>query len=86
MLLAANLGAMIFIIVSMVTLGLSTTVSQVLAPLKDKNLMSRAILANFILVPVLAYLLVSGLHLPAGHRDWIDPGWNGGGIAVPGEG
>jgi len=66
MLLAANLGAMIFIIVSMVTLGLSTTVSQVLAPLKDKNLMSRAILANFILVPVLAYLLVTGLHLPAG--------------------
>ena len=66
MLLAANLGAMIFIIVSMVTLGLSTTVSQVLAPLKDKNLISRAILANFILVPVLAYLLVTGLHLPAG--------------------
>ena len=66
MLLAANLGAMIFIIVSMVTLGLSTTVSQVIAPLKDKNLMSRAILANFILVPVLAYLLVTGLHLPAG--------------------
>jgi BASS family bile acid:Na+ symporter len=66
MLLAANLGAMIFIIVSMVTLGLSTTVPQVLAPLKDKNLMSRAILANFILVPVLAYLLVTGLHLPAG--------------------
>jgi BASS family bile acid:Na+ symporter len=57
---------MIFIILSMVTLGLSTTVSQVLAPLKDKNLMSRAILANFILVPVLAYLLVTGLHLPAG--------------------
>jgi predicted Na+-dependent transporter len=66
MLLAANLGAMIFIIVSMVTLGLSTTVSQVLAPLRDKNLISRAILANFILVPVLAYLLVTGLHLPAG--------------------
>jgi BASS family bile acid:Na+ symporter len=66
MLLAANLGAMIFIIVSMVTLGLSTTVSEVLAPLKDKNLISRAILANFILVPVIAYLLVTGLHLPAG--------------------
>jgi BASS family bile acid:Na+ symporter len=38
----------------------------VLAPLKDKNLISRAILANFILVPVLAYLLVTVLHLPAG--------------------
>jgi BASS family bile acid:Na+ symporter len=64
--LAANAGAVIFVITSMITLGLSTTVSQVLAPLKDKNLIIRVILANFILVPVLAYLLVAGLHLPLG--------------------
>ena len=64
--LAANAGAVIFVIASMITLGLSTTVSQVLAPLKDKSLIIRVNLANFILVPVLAYLLVAGLHLPTG--------------------
>ena len=66
MFLAANLGAVIFIIASMITLGLSNTVSQVLAPLKDKSLMIRVLLLNFILVPVLAYLLVNGLKLPVG--------------------
>ncbi len=64
--LAANLGAVIFIVTSMITLGLSNTVSQVLAPLKDKSLMIRVVLLNFILVPVLAFLLVTGLNLPVG--------------------
>ena len=66
MFFAANVGAVIFIITSMVTLGLSNTVSQVLAPLKDKNLIIRVLLLNFILVPVLAYFLVAGFNLPIG--------------------
>jgi predicted Na+-dependent transporter len=64
--LAANAGAVIFVFASMITLGLSTTVSQVIAPLKDKSLIIRVLLANFILVPLLAYLLVAGLNLPVG--------------------
>jgi BASS family bile acid:Na+ symporter len=66
MFLAANLGAVIFIITSMVTLGLSNTVAQVLEPLKDKNLIIRVLLVNFILIPALAYLLVAVLSLPTG--------------------
>jgi BASS family bile acid:Na+ symporter len=66
MFIAANAGAVIFIITSMVTLGLSNTVPAVLATLKDKNLIIRVLLASFILVPALAYLLVAGLHLPLG--------------------
>jgi arsenite transporter len=66
MFLAANLGAVIFIITSMVTLGLSNTVHQIFAPLKDKNLIIRVILVNFILVPALACLLVAGFALPPG--------------------
>ena len=66
MFLAANAGAVIFIITSMITLGLSNTVPQVFAPLKERNLILRVILVNFILVPALAYLLVAGLNLPPG--------------------
>jgi ACR3 family arsenite transporter len=66
MFLAANLGAVIFIVTSMVTLGLSNTVPQILAPLRDKNLIIRVILVNFILVPALACLLVAGFNLPPG--------------------
>ena len=64
--LAANLGAVIFIITSMITLGLSNTVPGVLTALNDKKFIIRLLLANFILVPCLAYLLVAGLHLPIG--------------------
>jgi len=66
MFLAANAGAVIFIITSMVTLGLSNKLPQVFAPLKERTLMLRVILVNFILVPALAYLLVAGLSLPLG--------------------
>ena len=66
MFLAANAGSLIFIITSMVTLGLSNTVPQVLAPLRDKSLIIRVVLVHFILVPALAYLLVAGLNLPPG--------------------
>jgi len=66
MFFAANAGAVIFIITSMITLGLSNTVPGILASLKDKNLLLRVLLASFILVPALAYLLIAGLHLPLG--------------------
>jgi len=63
---AANAGVVIFIITSMLTLGLSYTIAQVLTALKDKKLFILVLVANFILVPVLAYLLVAGLKLSPG--------------------
>ncbi len=53
----ANLATLIFVISSMLALGLSLTVQQILAPLKDINLVVRALLANFVLVPLVALLL-----------------------------
>lgn len=53
----ANLATLIFVISSMLSLGLSLTIQQILNPLKDINLVVRALLANFVLVPVLAFLL-----------------------------
>ena len=53
----SNLATLIFVISSMLALGLSLTVQQILNPLKDINLVVRALLANFVLVPALAFLL-----------------------------
>jgi BASS family bile acid:Na+ symporter len=53
----ANLSTLVFVISSMLSLGLSLTVEQILAPLKDVGLVLRVLLANFVLVPLVAYLL-----------------------------
>lgn len=51
----SNLATLIFVISSMLALGLSLTVQQILAPLKDVNLVVRALVANFVLVPLVAF-------------------------------
>ena len=66
LLFVATVGVLIFIITSMFTVGLSLTIPQVLAPLKNKKIVILALVANFILVPLVAYLLVNGLLLPQG--------------------
>jgi predicted Na+-dependent transporter len=53
----ANLATLIFVISSMLALGLNLTVQQILSPLKDVNLVGRALLANFVIIPLLAFLL-----------------------------
>ena len=51
----ANLSTLVFVVSSMISLGLSLTVQQILAPLKDRGLVLRVLLANFVLVPLVAY-------------------------------
>lgn len=53
----ARLSMLIFVITSMAGLGLSLTVSEILTPLKDGRLVFRVLLANFVLVPFLGFLL-----------------------------
>jgi predicted Na+-dependent transporter len=53
----ANLATLIFVISSMLALGLSLTIQQILNPLKDINLVVRALVVNFVLVPAVALLL-----------------------------
>lgn len=61
----SNLATLIFVISSMLALGLSLTLQQILTPLKNVNLVVRALLANFVLVPALAFVLKSLIPLDA---------------------
>ncbi len=54
----ANVFVLIFVLASMFGLGLGLTLKQALAPMKNISLMSKALLANFILAPLLAFALV----------------------------
>lgn len=53
----ADLSTLVFVVSSMFSLGLSLTLQQILHPLKDAGLVVRVLLANFVLVPLVAYLL-----------------------------
>jgi len=50
-----QLSALTFIITSMLAMGLSLTVKQIIEPLRNVKVVLLALLANFVLVPVLAY-------------------------------
>ncbi len=53
----AQISALTFIITSMLAMGLSLTVKQIIDPLRDVKVVLLALLGNFILVPALAYLI-----------------------------
>ncbi len=53
----AQLSALTFILTSMLAMGLSLTVKQIIDPLRNVRVVILALLANFILVPALAYLI-----------------------------
>jgi predicted Na+-dependent transporter len=52
-----NLSTLAFVVTSMLAMGLSLTVAQILAPLRNVRLVILALVANFILVPLVAYLI-----------------------------
>jgi predicted Na+-dependent transporter len=51
----AALSGLTFVVASMLGTGLSLTVAQIIQPLKNVRLVILALLANFVLVPLLAY-------------------------------
>jgi predicted Na+-dependent transporter len=53
----AQLSVLVFVIGSMFSLGLSLTMKQIVDPLKNVRMVILALVANFILVPILAYVL-----------------------------
>ena len=53
----ANLGVAVFVITSMLNMGLSLTMQQILEPLGNARLVILALVINFIIVPALAFLL-----------------------------
>ena len=53
----ANGAVLLFVVATMLAVGLSLTVSQILAPLRRARLVVFALVANFVVVPVLAFAL-----------------------------
>lgn len=53
----SNGAVLLFVVTTMLAMGLSLTVSQILAPLRRVRLVVLALVANFMLVPLLAFAL-----------------------------
>jgi BASS family bile acid:Na+ symporter len=53
----AQISGLLFIVTSMLAMGMSLTMTQILQPLKNARLVVMALLANFVVVPLLAYLI-----------------------------
>ncbi|WP_277556068.1 bile acid:sodium symporter family protein [Halobaculum limi] len=54
----ATLSVLVFVVTSMLAMGLNLTVGQILDPLRDLALVAKALVANFVLVPLLAYAIL----------------------------
>jgi BASS family bile acid:Na+ symporter len=54
---------LVFVLSSMLSMGLTLTVGQILAPLRNYKLIVLALLANFVLMPFAAVLIARVLHL-----------------------
>jgi BASS family bile acid:Na+ symporter len=63
-----NLFTLVFVVTSMLAMGLSLTVAQIVAPLRNPRLVLAALAANFILAPALAYGIGNLLALSDGLR------------------
>jgi ACR3 family arsenite transporter len=63
-----NLSTLVFAVTSMLVMGLSLTMAQILAPLRNTRLLLAALTANFILAPALAYGIGRVLPLSDGLR------------------
>ncbi len=59
-----DLSMIVFVVGSMITVGLGLSISKIIAPLKDIKMLTLALVANFIIVPLFAFLLVSALPVP----------------------
>ncbi len=53
----AKLAGLTFILTSMLAMGLSLTIKQIMDPLRNTRLVLLGLAANFVLVPALAYLI-----------------------------
>lgn len=53
-----NLAVLAFIITSMVVMGLNVTIRDLTVAMKDRRLILASLAANFILVPILAFIII----------------------------
>lgn len=62
----SNLFTLLFVVTSMLSMGLALTIPQILAPLRNARLIVLALVANFVIVPAVAFLLSRVIPL---HQD-----------------
>jgi predicted Na+-dependent transporter len=62
----AQISAMTFVLTSMLAMGLSLTIKQIVDPLRNTRVVLLALLANFVLVPALAYVIQAIIPLDEG--------------------
>jgi predicted Na+-dependent transporter len=62
----ANLSVLIYIVTTMLSMGLNFFPKQFLEPLKDKKLILKSLTANFILLPIITYLILQLIPLQQG--------------------
>jgi predicted Na+-dependent transporter len=55
----AQLSGLLFVVTSMLAMGMSLTVAQIVEPLRNVRLVVLALVANFVLVPALAYVIAA---------------------------
>jgi predicted Na+-dependent transporter len=55
----AQLSGLVFVVTSMLAMGMSLTIAQIVRPLRNVRLVVLALLANFVLVPALAYAIAA---------------------------
>ena len=69
----AQISGLLFVVTSMLAMGLSLTVPQIMQPLRNMRLVMLALVANFVLVPLLAYAItpVSYTHLTLPTSDLV---------------
>ena len=63
----ANIGILTFVVASMAALGLSLSVGQIVQPLRNGRLVAMALLANFVLIPALAFAIKAVIPLDEGY-------------------
>jgi BASS family bile acid:Na+ symporter len=63
LLLATQVAGLLFVVTSMLAMGLGLTGAQIITPLKNLRLVALALVANFVLVPALAYGLTKVIPL-----------------------
>jgi BASS family bile acid:Na+ symporter len=61
--IVAKLSLIIFVVSSMTAMGLSLTIEQIVEPMRDTRQVIRALVANFVLVPLAAVAILLILHL-----------------------
>lgn len=62
----ANLSMLVFVICSMLSMGLSLTVAELTVPLKNTSLVIKSLIASFVLVPILGYALATFMPVTEG--------------------